>query len=116
MNRQEIYNSKAWKQIRYGYALYRNCKCERCQRAVYVTGINDYLPKEKRLRYIVHHKRYINELNKNDDEVVYDWDNLELLCIDCHNDEHFGIKSTKKGLKFDEYGNLVEKSNKRMYL
>lgn len=115
MSRLEIYNSKAWKQIRYAYALSKNCLCERCHRAVYVSGINDYLPKEKRLRYIVHHKTHINELNKGNDDVVYNWDNLELLCIDCHNDEHFGVKATKSGYKFDEFGNFIEKQNKRRY-
>lgn len=77
---------------------------------VYVSGINDYLPKDKRLRYIVHHKEYLNETNFTNDEVSLDWNNLELLCIDCHNEEHKSNSPTRKGLMFDEMGNLIEKN------
>lgn len=41
-----------------------------------------------------------------DDSVAYDEDNLELLCIDCHNREHY-LRATRKDVRFDEDGNLV---------
>lgn len=40
--------------------------------------------------YIVHHKSYINASNVWNTEITLNFDNLELLCLDCHNKEHFG--------------------------
>ena len=109
MSRQEFYKTKAWKDNRRAFALDRNCICERCGRAVYVTGINDYLPKARRLRYVVHHKEYLNDSNYLDDNISLDWNNLELLCIECHNQEHSKGGAIRDGLFFDENGNIVEK-------
>ena len=109
MARKDLYKSKAWKQNRVAFAISRYCICERCGRAVYVDGVNDYLPKQQRLRYIVHHKEYLNENNYTDDSIALDWDNLELLCIDCHNKEHNERQqSTRQGIEFDENGNLIK--------
>ena len=105
MTQQEFYNTKAWKQNRVAYAISQNCICERCGRAVYVSGINSYLPKRKRLRYVVHHKEHLNETNYTKD-IAFDWNNLELLCIECHNQIH-GQQITKEGLTFDPNGNLI---------
>lgn len=92
------------------YAISRQCICERCGRPVYVSGVNDTLPKNKRLRYIVHHKIYLTDENVNDDSIAYDWNNLELLCIDCHTTEHHE-QPTREGLMFDGDGNLVERDS-----
>ena len=107
--RKRIYQSKAWKQIRLAYALSKHCICERCGRSVYVDGINEYLPKDMRLRYVVHHKTYLNDTNYTDDSIAYDSNNLELLCLPCHNAIHNTSSSTKEGLVFDENGNLKKK-------
>lgn len=116
MTRKEFYNTKAWKRNRQAYAISKNCLCERCKRPVYVSGVTDYLTKDKRLKYVVHHKTYLNDANFNNDIVALDWNNLELLCIDCHNDEHNPATSTRAGLMFDDKGNLIQKPNiKRAY-
>lgn len=107
MTRLDFYNSKAWKQNRVAYAISKHCLCERCGRAVYVSGVNDVLPKEKRIRYIVHHKQYLNESNFTDDELSLDWNNLELLCIDCHNNEHYQ-QATRSDVRFTDDGQLVK--------
>ena len=108
--RKDFYKSKAWKDNRKAFALSRYCICERCGKAVYVSGINDYLPKENRLRYVVHHKEYLNEDNYIDDSVALDWNNLELLCIDCHNKEHnVRQDATRCDLEFDDNGNLIQR-------
>ena len=39
--------------------------------------------------YIVHHKDYININNIWDTDITLNFNNLELLCMDCHNKEHF---------------------------
>lgn len=108
MPKKDLYRSKAWQRNRVAFALSRYCICERCNRPVYVSGITDYIPKENRLRYVVHHKEYLNEGNYTNDKVAYDWNNLELLCIDCHNEEHKKQSATRDGLMFDEFGNLIK--------
>ena len=105
---KSIYRSTAWKRNRVAYAISRNCICERCGRPVYVSGINDFLPKEKRLRYVVHHRTYLTEENQSDDSIALDWNNLELLCQDCHNQEHHE-QPTRDGLTFDAEGNLIRR-------
>ena len=69
----KFYNSKQWDKVRKAYKLYRHNICERCG------GIG----------CIVHHKSYIDSSNIYCPEVTINFDNLELLCIDCHNKEHF---------------------------
>lgn len=39
--------------------------------------------------YMVHHKVYIDANNIWDTNITLSFDNLELLCFDCHNKEHF---------------------------
>lgn len=108
-SRLDFYNSKAWKRNRVAYAISRNCICERCGRAVYVSGVNDFLPKGRRIKYIVHHKVHLNDRNISDDSIAFDWNNLELLCIDCHNNEHTE-QATRSNLMFDADGNLIERN------
>ena len=109
MTKTEFYNTKGWKQNRKAYALSRNCICERCGRPVYVSGVNEFLPKGKRIRYIVHHKVHLDDSNFSDPKIAYDWNNLELLCIDCHNREHYE-QPTRDDLVFDQDGNLIQRA------
>ena len=110
MNRYEFYQSKAWKQVRKNIWLKQNCLCARCHRPVYVNGISNYIPKEDRLKGIVHHKIYLDNNNVYDDNITLNEDNLEGLCIDCHNQEHFTSLVTRSDVMFDEEGNLIAKS------
>lgn len=103
--RYNVYKSKLWKKTRIAYAMSKNCICERCGKAIYMTGTMQYLPKEKRKKGIVHHKIHLNEKNYMDDNIAYNWDNLELLCIDCHNIIHSSLP-TRDDVMFDEDGNL----------
>lgn len=79
---QKFYNSKQWDKTRTAYKLYRYGLCERCGKP----------------GYIVHHKCYINMSNIYDTNVTLNFENLELLCLDCHNKEHFAKR------KFDDNG------------
>ena|SRR5690625_1812278 len=60
---------------------------------------------------IVDHIEEITEENANDPEITFNLDNLQLLCLSCHNKKtfkkHFSIR---EGLRFDETGQLVEKT------
>lgn len=109
MIRQELYQTKAWKQQRQYIWLKQHCLCARCNRPVYVNGISKWIPKDKRLKGIVHHKEYLTDNNFNDMNIALNEDNLEGLCIDCHNTEHFSSAAIRKDLLFDEDGNLIKK-------
>ena len=56
---------------------------------------------------IVHHKKYINVDNLTDPSILLCFDNLEALCQDCHNKEHF--KSNKR-YSIDEFGRVVARA------
>ena len=86
-----FYHSQQWRKARAAYLDARHHICERCGRAA----------------SIVHHKRYITPANVGDPSITLDPSNLEALCIDCHNAEHFGTGSTAPGLTFDGDGNLI---------
>lgn len=109
MTRKEFYQSKAWKQVRKNIWLKQSCLCAECHRPVYVDKISEWIPKEKRLKGIVHHREYLNDININDESISLNEDNLEGLCIDCHNKEHFTTDVTKSDVMFDEEGNLVKR-------
>ena len=103
-----FYKSKLWKQVRKSYALSKYCLCERCGKPVYVDGITEYIDKEHRIKGIVHHKIHLNLDNYTDDSIAYDFNNLELLCIEDHNKEHFESNGAiRDGYNFDEEGNIV---------
>lgn len=106
MSRIAFYKSKAWKQAKNEVWYKQSLLCNRCHRPVYVDGISSYIPKEKRLKGIVHHKEYITDENINDENITLNINNLEGLCIDCHNNEHFATSELRQGYEFDEQGQL----------
>ena len=87
------YKSKRWQKLR-KQKMMLNPFCERCFRS----GIYNSV-------YIIHHKEYITDLNYEDDNVFFNIDNLESLCLDCHNKEHFAEEAE---YSFDENGDLVK--------
>ncbi len=82
-----FYKTKQWKQTSRAYMQSKHYICERCgQPAV-----------------ICHHKKWLNPGNVHNPEIALNWDNLEALCMDCHNKEHF----KKNRAVFDENGNMT---------
>lgn len=69
-----FYKSKQWQRCRDGFLKSKLYMCERCK-------IN--------AATIVHHKIYLTPANIDDANISLNWDNLEALCQDCHNKEHF---------------------------
>lgn len=74
---EAFYKSKAWQDCRDGYAKRCGYLCERCLRN------GTYRPGE-----IVHHKVMLTPENILSPEIALNWDNLELLCRDCHAERH----------------------------
>ncbi|MCD8878094.1 HNH endonuclease [Staphylococcus kloosii] len=89
---ESFYKSKRWQKCRNGYMSAQHYICERCGG----------------LASICHHKVWLNESNVHDPMTTYNWDLLEALCIDCHNQEHFKTSATSDELRFDDKGNLIK--------
>lgn len=93
-----IYNSRRWRAVARAYAESQHYICERCQNRSFAgTG--------KSAHFIVHHKEHLTPENVHDDNVVYGWDNLELLCIYCHNAVH--SQGLDRECRFDGEGNPI---------
>jgi len=88
-----FYTSKAWLECRDSYMRTQDYICERCSKPA----------------LIVHHKEYITPDSINDPSVTLNHNNLEALCQDCHNKEHFKHAGVlREDVMFDEFGNLVK--------
>jgi 5-methylcytosine-specific restriction endonuclease McrA len=74
---RKFYSSKAWQDCRNEYAKRKHFLCENCLRR----GI--YRPGE-----IVHHLIELDPMNIDNPEITLNFDNLELLCRDCHAEVH----------------------------
>ena len=93
-----FYNSKAWKETSAAFKQSKHGLCERCGCRVQPRNM------------IVHHKIYLTANNINDVEITLNWNNLELLCKECHNKEHMSTESVEKNLTFNNKGELVKSS------
>ena len=89
---QQFYSSKAWKRTRAAYAKSKHNLCEICL----AKGI--IKPGE-----IVHHKVHIDPDNITDPTVTLCWDNLQLVCRDCHANIH---DRRQRRYKIDELGRV----------
>ena len=106
--RKDFYNSKLWKQVRLNVWIKQNLLCAECNMPVYVDGLSDYLPKDKRRTGIVHHKVWLDNNNITDDNITLNEDNLIGVCKDCHEKLHSGDTAQRNNYAFDENGNLIE--------
>ena len=73
-----FYNSNDWRTLSLRYTQDRGYKCERCSK----------------IATQVHHKKAIQ--TPEGWELRLDYDNLELLCTDCHNIEHDRFKRKRR--------------------
>ena len=76
---ESFYKTKTWQKVQADYMKHAHYLCERCKKK----GL--YIPAK-----IVHHKRHLSEETLRDPNLSYGFGNLEALCLDCHNKEHFG--------------------------
>ena len=74
---KRFYDSTAWKRCRKEYLTKVGYICERCATRGLIVPAK-----------IVHHKTYIDPQTITDPKVLINHDNLEALCLQCHNEEH----------------------------
>lgn len=88
-----FYSSVAWKNTRQAFAKSKGGLCEIClSKGVYKPG------------EIVHHKVHLSPDNINDPSVTLNWDNLQLVCRDCHAVIH---ENRERRYKLDELGRVI---------
>lgn len=74
---RKFYSSKAWQDCRNEYAKRQHYLCENCLRkGIYKPGV------------IVHHVIELDPVNIENPEVALNFNNLQLLCRECHKDIH----------------------------
>ena len=85
MNRSEsvesFYTSWKWRKCRAAFVKAKGGLCERCLKR----GIINPGTKEQPLE--AHHKIPLNDDNIDDPSITLNWENMELLCKKCHDEE-----------------------------
>lgn len=104
---KQFYSSKAWQSCRNEYAKRKSYLCEEClRRGIYKPGV------------IVHHVEELTPLNITKPEIALNFDNLELLCRDCHNEIHdihsrwSKVNAKKKEKKKNNLRYIVDENGK----
>lgn len=101
--RRSFYNSMAWRNKRSDVMKRDHFECQRCK-SLGKVSIDEYeynKNNRKKIKLVVHHKK---ELADNPD-LALDDENLETLCVECHNEIHdrnFKTKHHKKIPKWND--------------
>ena len=96
----QFYGSYAWQQCRRAYKEAKGRLCERCL----AKGLINPGSRQNPLQ--VHHKIHLTEENLMDPTISLNWDNLELLCQQCHLEEHADDHQNTKRWRVDENGRV----------
>ena len=88
---KKFYSSIAWRQCRKAYTASVGGLCERCMEQ------GRYSPGD-----VVHHIEPLTAMNINDPNITLNWNNLQLVCTQCHAEIHSGRR-----WRVDEFGRLV---------
>lgn len=98
---EKFYKSVAWKQCRAAYAKSKGGLCEVC------LARGRIVPGE-----IVHHKIHISPKNINDLNVILDWNNLQLVCRECHAEAHrHDGKENPQRYEVDKFGRVTVRAD-----
>ena len=94
---ESFYTSRRWRKCRTSFANAKGNLCEEClARGIIEPGSNEQ-PLE------VHHKIPLTAENIKDPRITLNWENLQLLCKDCHDKK----KARKeKRWRCDEFGHV----------
>lgn len=91
--RRAFYKSKEWAACRESYLASVGGLCEECMKAGRITPA-----------VIVHHKVELTENNIDDPSITINPQNLEAVCLDCHNKIHM---PGRKRYTVDEMGRIL---------
>ena len=94
---RKFYNSTRWRKCAKAFAQSKLFICEMCHNQTSEKIDGDQ-------RYIVHHKVPLTPNNIDDPYITCGWDNLMLLCIECHNKIH---SKERRRMLIDDNGNLI---------
>jgi len=96
---EKFYHSPIWKATRDSYIESVHGLCQIClSKGKITTG------------YIVHHLIELTPENINNPEVSLNQDNLQYVCLNCHNTIHFGESEViREDMEFDEHGDVVSR-------
>lgn len=90
---ESFYKSETWKRTRKAYASSVGGLCERCKaKGIYTPGDT------------VHHIEHLTIDNINDPNITLAWDNLMLVCRNCHAEIH---SKPKRRYMIDENGSVI---------
>lgn len=100
---KKFYNSTAWKKCREAYIPTVHGLCEHCLAKGY-----------EEPGHILDHIVEIDINNINDTDITLSWNNLQYLCMSCHNKKTFKKydEPVREGFGFDSEGNLIELNKK----
>ena len=86
---KKFYSSKDWRNLSYKLKIETQGKCNRCDFQA--------ITKEDYKKLIGHHKIELTENNVEDVSISLNPNNIEVVCLDCHNKEHkrFGHEEKK---------------------
>lgn len=87
-----FYNSIEWRTLSAKYTQDKGYRCEGCN-----LSLAQLLIKNEDIKLEVHHKKPIQ--TPEGWELRLDYNNLELLCTDCHNERHGRFKKRFKAFK-----------------
>lgn len=80
-----FYKSKAWRNCRAAYLRSVSGLCEECMKQGIVKPAD-----------IVHHKIVLDDEKAKDPEIALNFENLQAVCIDCHNKIHYSKAQPKR--------------------
>jgi len=72
-----FYHSWAWRRCRDGYMAAGHMLCERCLAKGIIRKGDE-----------VHHRIHLTPENMHNPDIALNWNNLETLCKECHEEEH----------------------------
>lgn len=93
--KRKFYDSKEWKQLRAEVMKRDNYECQECRRKGLVF-IDTYEYSErarrKKIKLVVDHIKELEDYP----ELALDLDNLETICVKCHNEKHGRVFERKQ--------------------
>lgn len=90
---ESFYKTRTWRRVQANYMRQAHFFCERCKKKGLMVPAK-----------IVHHKDYLTKADLKNPEKLYSFENLEALCLDCHNAEHF---KHERRYEIDKQGKLI---------